>query len=291
MLSKNILQRIETQFRCSFGRLVSQTSDFSAIARDFVSELRAREELQRLAGILGGNLCGKKMLELGSGYGMLLAVARREFGIEAFGVEPAEQFEGTYTIGCEVLREMGVSEAIVKKGRAEEIPFENDGFDLIYSSNVLEHVHDPSRVFKESLRVVKPGGHIVAIIPNYGSWWEGHYGMIMPPGCPKWMLKIIVSLLGRDASFIDTLNFITYRKLRQWLKPIENEINVLEWGQSLWTERLRTLSFSEWAELGKLKKAVRLLHFLKLTELIVIMGKLFHWETPFFLVMRKKMDA
>jgi SAM-dependent methyltransferase len=288
MVSQDILLRIETQYRRSLGRNVSRRFDFSAIARDCVSEPRAREELQRLAGVVGQDLRNKKMLEIGSGYGMVLVVARREFGIEAFGVEPAEQFEGTYATCVSILREIGIPESIVKQGHGENIPYEDGYFDIVYSSNVIEHVKDPVRVFLESLRVLRPGGYMVSVIPNYGSWWEGHYGLLMPPGCPKWLFKIIVSIAGRDALFVDTLNFITFRKLRKLLRPIEEKIEVLDFGQRLWIERLRTLSFSEWAELGKLKKLLRPVHYLKLTEPVILLGKLLHWETPFVLVARKK---
>jgi SAM-dependent methyltransferase len=288
MISETIVRRIEANYRKSFGGIVSHAFDFNAIARDFVDESRAREELQRLATILGTVLPGKKLLEIGSGYGMFLSIARREFGVESWGVEPADQFEGTFATSIDLLCEMGISEAIVRQGFGENIPYEDKWFDIVYSSNVLEHVKDPVRVFQESLRVLRSGGYMVSVIPNYGSWWEGHYGMLMPPGCPKWLFKLIVSIAGRDASFIDTLNFITYRKLRRFLKPVEKEIEVLDYGQSIWFERLRTLSFSEWAELGKLKKLLRPIHSLKLTELIILLGRLFHWETPFVLVARKR---
>jgi SAM-dependent methyltransferase len=284
MISDTILRQIEADYRKSFGGIVSRAFNFSAIARDFVDESRAREELHRLANLLSTKLHGKKLLEIGSGFGMFLSIARREFGIESWGVEPADQFEGTFATSIDLLREMGISESIVRQGYGENIPYEDECFDIVYSSNVLEHVKDPVRVFQESLRVLRSGGYMVSVIPNYGSWWEGHYSMLMPPGCPKWFFKIIVSIAGRDASFIDTLNFITYRKLRRLLRPIEGKIEVLNYGQSIWIERLRTLSFSEWAELGKLKKLLRPIHSLKLTELIILLGRLLHWETPFVLV-------
>jgi hypothetical protein len=101
-------------------------------------------------------------------------------------------------------------------------------------------------------------------------------------------LKCIVKIIGRDSSFIDTLQLITWKKLQGWLKPYYNTVEVIDWGQKLWIDRLRYLNFSEWAHLGFLKSVLQPLHALKLTEPIILLGRLFHWETPFFLIMRKK---
>jgi len=40
----------------------------------------------------------------------------------------------------------------------------------------LEHVHDPLKLIKECLRLLKPGGRFVAITPNAASWAHKIYG-------------------------------------------------------------------------------------------------------------------
>lgn len=40
----------------------------------------------------------------------------------------------------------------------EKLPFPDDTFDAVTSLWVLEHVHDPDRIFSEIRRVLKPGG-------------------------------------------------------------------------------------------------------------------------------------
>lgn len=47
------------------------------------------------------------------------------------------------------------------------LPFENDVFDCVFSSNVLEHVKDLPRVHDEISRVLKPGGYCVHILPTH----------------------------------------------------------------------------------------------------------------------------
>lgn len=49
---------------------------------------------------------------------------------------------------------------------AEELPFEDESFDLLLSTQVLEHVDDPARVVAEALRVLRPGG--IAMVSTHG---------------------------------------------------------------------------------------------------------------------------
>jgi SAM-dependent methyltransferase len=56
------------------------------------------------------------------------------------------------------------SAAIIKIG--EDLPYEDDRFDLIVSRYVFEHIEDPAWAAREMLRVLKPGGWICAMTPN-----------------------------------------------------------------------------------------------------------------------------
>lgn len=54
------------------------------------------------------------------------------------------------------------------------LPFPDGTFDVVYSSNVLEHVPDPWAMADEMVRVTRPGG--IAVI-SYTLWfgpWGGH---------------------------------------------------------------------------------------------------------------------
>lgn len=58
------------------------------------------------------------------------------------------------------------------------IPFPDRSFDVVYSSNVLEHVTDLPKLQSEIKRVLKPGGNCIHLMPS-GAWrfWTnlGHY--------------------------------------------------------------------------------------------------------------------
>lgn len=56
-------------------------------------------------------------------------------------------------------------------GSALELPFGDAEFDTVLSSQVLEHVPDPQKMFSELCRVVRPGGVVVISAPQY---WPEH---------------------------------------------------------------------------------------------------------------------
>lgn len=57
---------------------------------------------------------------------------------------------------------------------AEGLPFRSGSVDVVFSSNLLEHVREPERVADELLRVVKPGGLLILSYTNWLSPWGGH---------------------------------------------------------------------------------------------------------------------
>ncbi|MBV8396421.1 MAG: class I SAM-dependent methyltransferase, partial [Actinobacteria bacterium] len=48
------------------------------------------------------------------------------------------------------------------RATAEDLPFDDQSFDVVLCIQVLEHVDDPARVVRELHRVVKPGGRVLA---------------------------------------------------------------------------------------------------------------------------------
>lgn len=66
------------------------------------------------------------------------------------------------------LEAYGLQEPLVC-GDGENLPFENNKFDLVYSWGVIHHSADPPAVVKEIYRVLKPGGRVIAMIYNLRS--------------------------------------------------------------------------------------------------------------------------
>ena len=53
------------------------------------------------------------------------------------------------------------------QGKAESIPSAPSSVDLVFATNVMEHVSDPEKVLSETLRVLRPGCCIIVYGPNY----------------------------------------------------------------------------------------------------------------------------
>jgi SAM-dependent methyltransferase len=57
---------------------------------------------------------------------------------------------------------------------AAALPFAADSVDVVFTSNLLEHVEEPEAVADELLRVVRRGGVLVVSYTNWLSPWGGH---------------------------------------------------------------------------------------------------------------------
>jgi SAM-dependent methyltransferase len=55
-----------------------------------------------------------------------------------------------------------------------ELPVRTGSVDVCYSSNVLEHVPEPTRMLDEMVRVTRPGGTIFVSFTPWWSPWGGH---------------------------------------------------------------------------------------------------------------------
>jgi len=65
-------------------------------------------------------------------------------------------------------------------GNAEEMPFDDDTFDLVVSTCLLAHVKEPEKVLSEIRRVVRGGGQIVIGLPT-------------DPGILNRLVKVIIT--------------------------------------------------------------------------------------------------
>lgn len=73
---------------------------------------------------------------------------------------------------AQVARDRGLGE--VQIGRLEQMPWEDDSFDLITCLDVLEHLPDDRVALIELKRVSKPGGWLLATVPAYQALWSSH---------------------------------------------------------------------------------------------------------------------
>jgi len=66
------------------------------------------------------------------------------------------------------LRDGGI-EADLRLGDVQDLPYEDGAFDLVMAAHVLEHLVDPHRTIEEMVRVLKPGGVLLACLTRRSS--------------------------------------------------------------------------------------------------------------------------
>lgn len=101
---------------------------------------------------------GDTVLDLGSGAGNDVFVARAEVGAEGFviGVDMTTEMINK---AVENQNKLGYKNVEFRLGEIENLPVENDSIDVVISNCVLNLVPDKQKAFSEMYRVIKPNGH------------------------------------------------------------------------------------------------------------------------------------
>lgn len=119
---------------------------------------------------------GDRILDMGCGSGGLVT-RLRELGFEAYGFDiapfwqerPAEQQEWFRALAPQPpARPYGPLDVPYK------LPFDDGFFDVVLSTQVIEHVRDLDGFFGEAARVLKGGGIMANIYPSRRCWIEAH---------------------------------------------------------------------------------------------------------------------
>lgn len=113
-----------------------------------------------------------RVLEHGCGVGMYSSQIRRRYSphVEAFDIEAPRVAEA----------QQDTPHALV--AAAEHLPYPSAYFDTVISQDVLEHVADDRASAREIVRVLRPGGRAMILVPNrwypfetHGHYWRGEY--------------------------------------------------------------------------------------------------------------------
>ena len=115
---------------------------------------------RRRALLLGEVQPGDRVLDLGCGAGRFVA-ALRDAGTEPVGVELAEA-------ALERARRNvpGADLRLVEPDGS--LPLDHASVDLVWCSEVLEHVADTAHALLEVRRVLRPGGRLLVTVPFHG---------------------------------------------------------------------------------------------------------------------------
>ena len=122
----------------------------------------------------------KEVLDLACGWGFAFKINPNIVGIE-------------YDQACvDFLCDKGFR--VVRGNILQNLPFEPESFDIVFSHDVLEHfeAEESQKIFEVVFPVLKPGGKFINVVPNklgyeYGVDIEvGHKHYVVPEDVQKW---------------------------------------------------------------------------------------------------------
>ena len=107
-----------------------------------------------------------KILDVGCGRCEVLD-AFNKLGLNISGVDVSERIRG--------FAPKAISKLEILDFSKENLPFDDDEFDVIFTKSVIEHVSDPTHLMKEILRILKPGGIFISLTPEWASQMKTFY--------------------------------------------------------------------------------------------------------------------
>lgn len=113
---------------------------------------------------------GDRVLDAGAGFGRhAFEAARRGASVVAldYAEHEVESTRATFAAMFEAGEIAAENLTGVMRGDATALPFPDDSFDAIVTSEVLEHIQDDVRALGEFARVLKPGGILAATVPSW----------------------------------------------------------------------------------------------------------------------------
>jgi len=135
-------------------RIASEKRSLEDCLKGYPAQKRdARNLVSKIALVLKLESSDLRILEVGAAQGSFV-IACNELGYSCEGVEPSDY---AISVSKDLAKALNVK-ACIKKGYAEEMPYDDGTFDIVMALSVIEHVENVEKAFSEAFRVLKPRG-------------------------------------------------------------------------------------------------------------------------------------
>ena len=152
---------------------------------------------------------GSKILDLGCGRGEFLRGFIR-CGLNGYGVDQS-------AIAKSICPEAEILQSDLEN---EPLPYNDNSFDVIYSKSVLEHFYYPEKLVMEIYRVLKPGGLVMTMVPDWESVYKTFYDdYTHRTPFTVTSLRDIFLIHGYDDVNVEKFRQLPFLWLLPWLHP------------------------------------------------------------------------
>jgi len=126
--------------------------------KQFEADLARKDRLKFLFPVIPK---GKRILSIGSG--PCVDINFLITGNEVHAVDISDK-------ALNVCQKQGVIPHKLDLFMIEKLPFEDESFDILIATDILEHLFDPKKLLQEMYRILKPDGFAIISVPNHFYW-------------------------------------------------------------------------------------------------------------------------
>jgi SAM-dependent methyltransferase len=133
---------------------------------------RGRTATIDLAKLLSLN-ASDRVLDLGCGIGGPSRYLAKTFGCRVVGLDLTPEF---CSVAAMLAERTGLAGSVeYREGDAQDVPFANQSFDVVWSQNVAMNIADRDRFYAEICRILKPGGRYAFADVVAGNGGKPHF--------------------------------------------------------------------------------------------------------------------